>query len=72
MKTACPDCHAAVIRRVNLERPGDPPLFAETYACGAVRVWGLVDAGNLAPRCCQPAGPGPVQPVAVDPDWEEP
>jgi hypothetical protein len=31
---------------------GSMPLFAEGYACGAIRLYGLVDKGAEVPRAC--------------------
>lgn len=52
MRTQCPDCGAALYERFYLERGGDSVLFAETYVCGAVWLWGEVAPEVRAARRC--------------------
>ena len=54
MKTACPGCGSEVVKRVYLELQGDDPLFAETYGCGSVRLWGLAPDDNVVRKCLRP------------------
>ena len=57
MKTACPTCRAPVQQRVHLSAPGYPdasaplPLFAETYTCGAVHLYGQIEGDGVARTC---------------------
>lgn len=50
MNTTCPVCGAALVQRVYLV-PDGAPLFAETYACGSVHLWGAVQGDGWARAC---------------------
>lgn len=49
--TACPTCKALIVSRRHVARPGDETLFAETYGCGAVLLYGLVEGDGVARSC---------------------
>lgn len=50
MKTSCQHCKAPIMARSHLSFLGDP-LFAETYQCGAVQLWGAVEGDGVARTC---------------------
>jgi len=50
----CEHCRARIIQRhyLSVEGFGEPlPLFAESYACGAVQLYGLVEGDGVARTC---------------------
>lgn len=63
MRTECDACGAVIVSRVYLERQSgvagaDNPIFAETYQCGAVHLYGwvAVDCDHCTtPRRCPAA-----------------
>lgn len=54
MVTSCSTCNAPIVKREHLVVPGcgeQRPLWAETYRCGAVRMFGLIEGSGVARTC---------------------
>ncbi len=52
--TVCGTCKADLKQRVWLtvkDCGEQAPLFAETYECGAIKLWGLVEGSGVARSC---------------------
>lgn len=56
MRTTCPECGERMVSRAWVSKNDDPPLFADTYKCGAVKLWGAIEVGHEWARFC-PDGP---------------
>lgn len=54
MRAACPKCAGELVQRVYLSVvDGARPMFAESYNCGAVHIWGQIASGTSVPRECE-------------------
>ena len=65
----CKDCGAVVVSRAHLVAKGcgeQLPLFAETYTCGAIQLWGLIEGDGVARSC-----PAPVAEVVIAAKWDD-